>query len=394
MTEDSVVGGAVDLGEQRFDAIVSGLYGAATGESSWNDALLGVLQAFQARVAVLQTVDMASGRMLAIHYAGDEIEDAMLTYVREYQTLDPRRQYALSLGLEAVGQWRHCHETFDERFVARDPFYQHYLAAYGTRFNSNVMFTTGETVAHGFALELPASRGVLNPDEREFARRLGLHVNEALRAHDQVRRLTAQALAGHALLRAFPYPMWLLDEDRRIHFANPPAETAMTAESTFASAGAYLMVRRPFLDSRLTEQLRKLASCAHGTTAVLSLGNRTGGPPTWLHLSTVIPEAVMGCFGQRTLVLATCFDPGSVRSLDPRAIAAMLGLTPAQARVAVHLADGHTAEQISIAQGCATATVRTHIRGVLERLGTNRITHVVKLLRQAEPLWATMPTEG
>lgn len=48
-----------------------------------------------------------------------------------------------------------------------------------------------------------------------------------------------------------------------------------------------------------------------------------------------------------------CFDPGIIGSLDPHAIAAMLGLPPAQTRV----------------------------------------TQVVNLLRQAEPLWSTLPVE-
>lgn len=381
------------LSDARFDAIVAGLYRAATGEGAWSDALEGVRAAFQARVAILQTVDISNGRMLAIDHAGEDLGDAMLSYVREYHALDPRRGHALSLGLSAVGQWRHCHETFDERFVAQDPFYQHYLAAYATRYNANVMFATGDTVVHGFAIELPGCRGFLNAEERAYAGRLGIHVNEALRAHEQVRRLTSQAMSAHVLLRSFAYPMWLLDEDRRIHYANPAAESAMASESSFARSGPHLAVRHHAVDRRLADQLRSLSRSVHGSTAVLKLGSSITGAPSWVHLCTVRPEAVMGCFGQRAHVLATCFDPGIIGSLDPHAIAAMLGLTPAQARVAAHLAGGLTPEQISRTQGCAISTVRTHVRAVLERLGATRVTQVVNLLRQAEPLWSTLPVE-
>ena len=48
-----------------------------------------------------------------------------------------------------------------------------------------------------------------------------------------------------------------------------------------------------------------------------------------------------------------------------------------------------TPEQSAAAQGTSLATVRTHIRDVLARLGTRRVAEVVRMLRQGESLWAT-----
>ena len=72
----------------------------------------------------------------------------------------------------------------------------------------------------------------------------------------------------------------------------------------------------------------------------------------------------------------------------------MLRLTPAQARVAARLAEGMTPEQIAAAQGTSLATVRTHIREVLARLGARRVADVVRMLRQGESLWATAGNAG
>lgn len=378
---------ALDL-PGAFDAIVAGFYRAATGEIAWGTALDPVQAAFGARGAVLHTLDMASGRLLALHVGGVDVDEASLTYVRDFHTIDPRRLRAMSLGPDQLGQWSHCHEYLNDDFVAADRFFQHYLPAYDMRFNSNIALPMAEGVMTAFILELPSARGVLSADERELARRLGLHMQEALRAHERVRRLAAQALAGHGLLHGFAYPMWLIDAERRIYFANPAAERETGAQTRVAQRGARLLLAADDSDRSLGLQLRALDGAAHGASAVVSLASRPSDAPAWLHLSVLIPGAVLGVFGDRPLVLATLFDPLQVSSIDPYALAECFGLTPAEARVAARLADGLTAEQVARVHGTRLATVRTQIARVMHKLGCARSADVVRLLRQSEALWA------
>src|SRR5262249_37737130 len=60
-------------------------------------------------------------------------------------------------------------------------------------------------------------------------------------------------------------------------------------------------------------------------------------------------------------------------------------LTPAEARVARHLASGKTVEDIAATGGTSTNTIRTHVRGVLEKTGCNRQADVVALLTGISP---------
>lgn len=382
------------MDDSAFDSLVAGFYRAATGETDWDVALDGVQAAFGARAVVLHTLDLSTGGLLGLHGGGPDLGDGMLTYIRDYHLIDPRRRRALARGPEGLCHWVHCHKDFDEAYVAQDRFFQNYLPAYNTRYNSNVTVPIKGSVVTSFVLELPAARGVLNADERESARRLGLHMQDALRAHQRVRELAAQALAGHGLLRNFPYLMWLIDTDRFIHFANDSATRELGAQTRFVQRGTYLQLIRQRADALLTEHLHGMRSAAHGATAILDLRMTGSDPPTWLHLSLLIPGAVFGAFGERPMVLATLFDPHHVSSLDAFALSNMFQLTPAQARVAARLAEGMTPEQIAAAQGTSLATVRTHIRELLARLGARRVVDVVRMLRQGESLWATAGNTG
>jgi DNA-binding CsgD family transcriptional regulator len=149
------------------------------------------------------------------------------------------------------------------------------------------------------------------------------------------------------------------------------------------------MLARQRADALLTERLHALRTAAHGSTAVVDLRLTASDPPTWLHLSLLIPGAVLGAFGERPLVLATLFDPNHVSTLDPFALSSMLKLTPTQAKVAARLAEGMTPEQIAAAHGTSLATTRSHVREVLARLGARRVADVVRMLRQGEALWAS-----
>ncbi|MBS0444516.1 MAG: helix-turn-helix transcriptional regulator [Proteobacteria bacterium] len=378
------------MNDQVFDAIVGDFYRAATGAIEWDRALVGVQAAFGARASILHTLDLASGQLIGLHSGGPDLADAMLSYLREYYLIDPRRQRVIDLGEASIGRWLHCHEAFDDAFVARDRFFQHFLPAYDSRYNSSVSIPIADTVATAFILELPAERGPLDADEREMARRLGDHLREAMQAHQRTRSLMQQALAGHALLDAFPYPMWLIDDGRFITFENRAATLELDREQRAARRGNCLVLTRGRTDRMFLEHFDRLRQAEHGASAVVDLRATAADPPAWLHLSVLIPGVVLRAFGQRPLILATLFDPSHVSALDPFALANLFGLTPAEAKVAARLADGSTAEQIGALHGTAEATVRSQIKQVVCKLGATRSVDVVRMLRQGEVLWASV----
>jgi len=61
-------------------------------------------------------------------------------------------------------------------------------------------------------------------------------------------------------------------------------------------------------------------------------------------------------------------------------VQSLFDLTPAEARVARGLAAGKTVEDIATDGGISTNTIRTHVRGVLEKTGCNRQVDIVALL--------------
>ena len=79
--------------------------------------------------------------------------------------------------------------------------------------------------------------------------------------------------------------------------------------------------------------------------------------------------------------LVLVVDPSGDVQLDPALVAAALGLSPAQNRVAVMLAEGNTVREIARAIGRSENTIRWHIRQIFEKHGLTRLVQLVQLVR-------------
>jgi DNA-binding CsgD family transcriptional regulator len=72
-------------------------------------------------------------------------------------------------------------------------------------------------------------------------------------------------------------------------------------------------------------------------------------------------------------------------------VQSLFDLTPAEARVARSLASGKTVDDIATAGGTSANTIRTHVRGVLEKTGCNRQADIVALLTAISSTRLTHP---
>lgn len=378
--------------EAELDRLVAQVWAAATGEIGWSAAMRTVTAHFGAMLSALHRFDLADQRLLAQETGGPpDLEDGVLQYVRQYHRQDPRRAQVVEGRVVPHGSWYHDHEHFNARFVAADPFYQHFLSAYGGRYVAARTMAPAPDQAVLFALELPPSRGPLNPDERAELDRLGIHLDDALRSWEHLRRARAQVLAGHQLLHGFAQPMWLMDGDRFVHDANAAAQAETALGRLLAWRGPHLVGATGGLDRDLLAAVHPLRGQPHGSVRVLRRQLPGEAQPLWLHLQVLKPELSSGAFGAQPMLLATLFDPARVPSFDPYALSSLLDLTPAQARVAAGLAQGRTVEAMAAAGGTQVSTVRSHLASVLQRVGASRGDDLVRRLHDGHLLWGATP---
>ena len=121
---------------------------------------------------------------------------------------------------------------------------------------------------------------------------------------------------------------------------------------------------------------------------------RPPGPPSVgsmrLHRAAVLQPFVVHVkpvgvrqmdFGARrvaALVLIT--EPGHVSHIDPALVAATLGLTPAESRIAAWVAEGRTVREIAVATGQTEGSVRWYLHQVYHKQGLSGQADLVRLV--------------
>jgi len=103
-----------------------------------------------------------------------------------------------------------------------------------------------------------------------------------------------------------------------------------------------------------------------------------GGSPLILHVIPVRRNArdVLS----RSPVILVVTPVGAGGEPDPGLISGLFDLTPVETKVAAALAAGNTIDQVAVSLRIGRETVRSHLRAVFRKTGTNRQAQLVKLL--------------
>jgi len=82
----------------------------------------------------------------------------------------------------------------------------------------------------------------------------------------------------------------------------------------------------------------------------------------------------------RVAALVLVIDPASRERINPELVSAMLGLTPAESRIAVLLAQGYSIADIATATGRGEGTIRWHTKQMFRKHNISRQTELVRMV--------------
>lgn len=367
-----------------LESIFSGFYAAATGRVEWSRPLDALALHLGLWAAQIVGVDKRNGGLTFSAEGGPARPEAALDYLRHYHPLNPRLGPALAA---PEGRWMHCHDHFDDKFVAANAFYQEFLIPHGGRYLTSIKLIDNDDVVFMIGLMRGMGSKPLTDEDEPMLRQVHLHVSEALRNFMHVRSRLAELSIARQVLGQVPRPMLMVDEARGIVHRNDAAAQLLQEGSLLKDQGGFLVCNERAGNDMLTEALHSLRlnhrdlAGAPRRRAVRLLARDE--QPVLLMLSTVSPEHSMGIFGKADRALVIVHQPSAkIAALDPFVIAECFDMTPAEARVAVQIAEGASAKQIAQRQSTSEHTVRTQIRRAMEKVGVERQVDLVRALME------------
>ena len=367
--------------DERYDAIVASIYAAAQAEKPWTDSLQLVVDSLNCWSGHLMGFDRQTGGMVFSHEAGQPPAEATLDYILRWHRSDPRNAVLLKA---LPDSWVHCHEHLSDAFVRSSNFYQDFLLPYGSRYVSGMHFSPTPDLVCILSFQRGTRQNPFDESERQILGRLGKHLRAAFLLQDQTRKELRAAVAGHAILQRLRHAVILIDQSRRLLYENPAGSSLLNAGAIMLRRSGLLGVNERRTSDKLTAAMQALTRGGESTCMAVDGGRGT----SWLlHLAMLTPEETMRAFGAVPVFMLTLFSTDADARSDHYLIASAFGLTPAEARVAAAAAKGWTDMQVAQSAGTSAATVRTQIRSIYAKTGTERRADLVRLLNSSPGLW-------
>ena len=164
-----------------------------------------------------------------------------------------------------------------------------------------------------------------------------------------------------------------LDRGGRVVDTNDSAREVLSANDGLTDERGELRATWPEDNAELHDLLaRALPSVGRqGVSGSMTVRRRLSLLRVVLHVKPVTYRGE-DYRSRHVAALVLVVSPRNWARVEPALVEAVLGLTPAEAEIAVSLAEGRTVRQIAAATGRQYSTVRTHLKHMFTKLGVSR----------------------
>jgi DNA-binding CsgD family transcriptional regulator/PAS domain-containing protein len=210
---------------------------------------------------------------------------------------------------------------------------------------------------------------------------IGPHLRRAFELYRQVMGARLEGDGFASVLNLLTKAVFIVDATGKIRFANAKAERLLREETILRSAAGSLRFLDPGDQRAVMEAIRRAATDLGGRP-IIPLRADAGGR-CFAFVSTLSSQpAGYGSLlrGGAAPIALFVVDARDVPRARADHIAAMLHVTPAEARLALALLHDKSLKEFAGEAGISFHTARRQMRSLLEKTGTHRQAQLVRLL--------------
>lgn len=377
---------------RQLSELIGRLYDAAIDEALWSGIAACIADAFESTSTVLKLHGDGDSVQLLDATENLVIADRDRAWADHWHSNDLWVERSVAYGVSRVVT---SQDLVSPTEVEHSGFYQEWLRHVEIHHMIGTVFPTEAGGIGVLGIHRPRAGGHYSNADRNKAALLVPHIQRAFQIS---RRLTGVSLAHDAAFDALDRintGVILLDQSRRIIYANGLAEIFLRDIPEIGVSDGRLTVRDPAMDRQLTYLVCGALETADGqhkpSPTALAIP-RDKDPPLTLALAPFRPRWSR-LNGQRALALVFIRDPSRVY-MDPGQLRDLFDLTRTEAAIANDLVRGLSLAQIVTARGVGAETVRSHIKKILAKTCTQRQAEAAALLLRAVGTISDLPNRG
>ncbi len=366
-----------------FGRIVELLNEAMLDDARWPEASAFIDEAVGARGSILTFGgEVATGNVeiyfSKAFYRGVDRSAWQREYFRDYHGGDEHLRRLRALPDSRIVP---VAELFSDRERKTSRMYNEALARFDGQEGLTVRLDgpQGSRIVWGIAD--PVDPGGWSSSGIDTIARILPHLRQYVRVRSALSDARALGTSVSALLGNARTGVIHLDRGRRIVGANDRALELLSRRDGLSDRHGALCAASREDDRALQELLSRALPRlgGHGASGSMTVRRPSLLPRLAVHVKPVT-NAEADYRSRQVAALVLIVDPVDRARVDPALVQAALGLTPAQAGIAVLLAQARTPREIAAATGRRYGTVRSHLKQIHARLGVARQLDVVQLV--------------
>jgi DNA-binding CsgD family transcriptional regulator/PAS domain-containing protein len=379
------------LAPERLSDLIGLVYDCTIEPDRWAEAMREICNELGCFLSAIYLADLASSRVSFLRQWNAEAEG--LALLERY----PKDVASIYQAAQAVRPLQ-----IDEPFVlARDVprdvwtqtrYYTEWARLRGVCDSIQTMVLREPRRIGVFAANRHEAVGPVSDREVAILRLLAPHIRRAVTIGDvlDLKKVEAQALGS--TLDTLAAGVIVVAEESRILHANDAARRMFQKGSPVRSQSGRLAARGAAAGAELAKaiELARRNEASIGATGIGVPLSDEAGEPAVAHVlplargdlrTRLLPQATAAIFVTQAGVTRAEGAPLA----DIVAVAASIGLTPAEARVLERLLGGMSLVEAAAALGIAETTAKTHLSRIFAKTGVTRQAELVALLDRLVP---------
>lgn len=366
-----------------FERILGSMHDAVLDDSKWESTSALIDEALGAKGNLLLWGDGMSQDDIEIFFAkfcfrGQRHQELEQLYFNVYHPVDERAPRIRKLPDSHVV---HVSSLFTESERKNSLVYNEALPLSDSRDGLMVRLDGPHGSRIAWSIADPVEGDGWSSAQVETIQRLLPHLRQFVGIREALVNARALGSTVTGLLEGARCGIIHLAPRGRIVEANDRARGLLRHNDGLIDRDGYLHASSPTDDARLQTLLARVLPRfgGQGVSGTMTVRRSAHSVRIALHV-TPVGAGGMEARPNRVAALVLIVDPLGHTSIDAASVSAVLGLTPAEGRVAVLLAQGNSVRDTAVATGRSTNTIQWHLQHIFAKLGIARQAELVKLV--------------
>ena len=366
------------LSAEHFSDVIETIYQGPLDPNPW-----------QGFIETLRPLFQADGAILLLRYPSDTDQGAMITDGFSQEVQQPDNAYAQQfyatdpfVNLPA-GDVVTLQEYFPLEQLQQSEFYLGCLEPF------NILHLMGVDIQDpsGLRASLRLSRGVdakaFSSQDKKLCSALIPHLQRALVIHSQIHHIESERALYANTVDQLSVAMFLLNEQRQIMKTNQAADLLLKEKQGINKVSHCLALDNQQDNQQLRNLINKVIESQNNDQTLVAQALQVQRPNGDLPLGLIVRsiptrERIEGESGPAVAVFVS--DPLHKTQAPAPVLAQLFGFTPAEAKLAMQLANGLSLDEAVEALGVSRNTGRAHLRSIFAKTGVTQQTQLVRLI--------------